>query len=91
VSVDVRTDALEVAEQLEAVGAAMGVDPMTFVLTGGDDYGLVATFPPDVELPAAWRVIGSVGTTDGDEAAVTVDGEAYEPPAGHQAHQHFRG
>lgn len=91
VRVDVRTDALEIAEQLEAVGAAMGVEPVTFVLTGGDDYGLVATFPPDVALPEAWRVIGSVGTADGDGAAVTVDGEAYEPPSGHQAHQHFRG
>lgn len=90
VRIDVRSDALDVPEQLQAVGAALGVDPLTFVLTGGDDYGLVATFPPDVALPDAWRVIGSVGGAAGDIAAVTVDGAAYEPPPGHGGHQHFR-
>ena len=60
--------------RLQAVGAAMGVDPMTFVLTGGDDYGLIATFPPDVELPAEWRVVGSVGQESAEPREVTVDG-----------------
>ena len=45
VAVDVRTDAFEIAEPLRAVGAALGADPMRFVLTGGDDHALVATFP----------------------------------------------
>lgn len=86
VAVDLDTSRLEVPEPLHAVGAAMGVDPMRFVLTGGDDYSLVATFPAEVVLPESWRVIGRV--TEGGEAGdVMVDGVGYADPAGHQ---HFR-
>jgi thiamine-monophosphate kinase len=91
VHIDVRSDALDVPEPLQAVGAAMGVDPVSFVLTGGDDYGLLATFPPDVDLPSEWRLVGLVGELVGDDSAVvTVDGEVYEPPSGQAGHQHFR-
>ena len=86
VSIDVRSETLEVPEPLQAVGAALGVDPVTFVLTGGDDYCLAATFPAGVALPAEWREIGRVG--DGAEPGmVTVDGTLPEYPGGHQ---HFR-
>jgi thiamine-monophosphate kinase len=79
VAVDLRTDALEVAEPLRAVGAALGTDPLRFVLGGGDDHPLVATFPAGVPLPDGWTRIGEV--TEGD--GVTVDGSAYDGPAGH--------
>ena len=79
VAVDVRTDAFEVAEPLRAVGAALGADPMRFILTGGDDHALVATFPPEVTLPDGWTPIGEVSAGEG----VTVDGAAYDGPAGH--------
>jgi thiamine-monophosphate kinase len=79
VAVDVRTDAFEVAEPLRAVGAALGADPMRFILTGGDDHALAATFPPDVALPEGWTRIGEVLAGDG----VTVDGAAYDGPTGH--------
>jgi len=79
VAVDVRTDAFEVAEPLRAVGAALGADPMRFILTGGDDHALVATFPSGVALPEGWTPIGEVGAGEG----VTVDGAAYDGPAGH--------
>ncbi len=79
VAVDVDAGAFEVAEPLRAVGAALGADPMRFILTGGDDHALVATFPSDVPLPEGWTRIGRVGEGSG----VTVDGEAYEGPAGH--------
>lgn len=86
VSIDVRSETLEVAEPLRAVGAALGVDPLTFVLTGGDDYCLAATFPHGTALPAGWREIGTV-TEAGEPGAVTVDGAVPEMPAGHR---HFR-
>lgn len=79
VAVDIRTGAFDVPEPLHAVGAATGVDPMTFILTGGDDHALVATFPAGTELPDGWTVIGSVAEGEG----VTVDGAAFEGPAGH--------
>ena len=34
-----------------ALAAATGADPLSFVLTGGDDHALLATFPPDADLP----------------------------------------
>jgi len=79
VAVDVDAGAFEVAEPLRAVGAALGADPMRFILTGGDDHALVATFPSDVPLPEGWTRIGEVGEGSG----VTVAGETYEGPAGH--------
>lgn len=86
VAIDLRSNQFEVAEPLQAVGAALSVDPLKFVLTGGDDYSLVATFPPAVELPAPWRQVGVVLDFD-DTGSVTVDGATYHDASGHQ---HFR-
>ena len=44
-AIDIVTAAFELAEPLQAVGAALGADPMQFILGGGDDHALVATFP----------------------------------------------
>jgi thiamine-monophosphate kinase len=79
VAVDIDTSAFELAEPLQAVGAALGADPMRFILGGGDDHALVATFPAGTVLPAAWTLIGTVSEGEG----VTVDGGAYEGPTGH--------
>lgn len=79
VAVDIESGAFELAEPLQAVGAALGVDPLRFVLAGGDDHALVATFPGEVALPAGWARIGTVSEGEG----VTVDGAAYEGPTGH--------
>jgi thiamine-monophosphate kinase len=79
VAVDIETTAFELAEPLQAVGAALGADPLRFILGGGDDHALVATFPAGTALPATWTRIGTVSSGEG----VTVDGAAYEGPAGH--------
>jgi thiamine-monophosphate kinase len=77
VSVDVDPGAFEVAPALQDVGAALGADPLGFVLTGGDDHALAGCFPPDVALPPRWRVVGAVGEAGADGPAVTVAGEPY--------------
>ena len=51
---------LDPAGPLQQVAAALGVDPMSWVLTGGEDHALVATFPPRVPLPEGWTAIGAV-------------------------------
>jgi thiamine-monophosphate kinase len=79
VAIDVSRGAFELAEPMRAVGSALGVDPMQFVLGGGDDHALVASFPPGSSLPEPFHAIGSV--TEG--TGVTVDGAAYEGPTGH--------
>jgi thiamine-monophosphate kinase len=82
VLIDLRRDAFEVAEQLQAVAAATGSDPYTFILTGGDDHALAATFPSPEAIPAGWLVVGDVGLTDDDQAGVLVDGAVWESAAG---------
>ena len=79
VAVDITTGAFELAEPLQAVGAALGADPMGFILGGGDDHALAATFPAGSAVPEGWTVIGTVAEGEG----VTVDGAAYEGPTGH--------
>lgn len=86
VLIDIDSGAFTLDEPLVAVGAALGVDPMQFVLGGGEDHSLVATFPAAMQesgLPEPFRVIGRVSArADGAEDAVTVDGAPYEGPAG---------
>ena len=82
VGIDVRSDAFVVDDPLQAVGAALGVDPLGFVLGGGDDHALLATYPPDVGLPEAWRVVGEVSEDVEGGPNVTVDGAAYPGESG---------
>jgi thiamine-monophosphate kinase len=83
VAIDLRREAFEVPEPLVAVGSAVGVDPMTFVLGGGEDHALVATFPAAATLPDGFRPVGEVGEESPDGPAVTVDGAPYDGPTGH--------
>ncbi|MGO4258824.1 thiamine-phosphate kinase [Marmoricola sp. RAF53] len=86
VDVDVQTSAFAIEEPLRAVGAALGVDPVRFVLGGGEDHPLVATFPAGTVLPEGFRDIGTVSTAAGETGNVTVDGQAYE---GEEGWSHF--
>lgn len=45
---------------LAAAADAVGGDPMAWVLGGGEDHGLLATFPAGVQLPPGFAAIGSV-------------------------------
>ena len=78
VGIDVRTAAFEVPEPLQAVGAALGADPISFILSGGDDHPLLATYRTVDAVPEGWAVIGAVVEGEG----VTVDGAAYDGPTG---------
>ena len=82
VAVDLRRDAFALADPLHAVGSALGVDPMQFVLGGGDDHAIVATFPGGTDLPDGFTAIGSVTEAEEGGPGVTVDGAAYDGPTG---------
>ncbi len=77
VAIDIRRSAFEIPEPLHAVGAALGADPIQFILGGGDDHALLATFPAG-QVPGGWLVVGEVAEGEG----VTVDGGAYDGPTG---------
>lgn len=83
VSLDIETSSFEIPEPLIAVGAALGADPLQFILGGGDDHALLATFPAGVALPDGWTRIGSVSALPaGGQPTVTVDGASYDGPTG---------
>jgi thiamine-monophosphate kinase len=82
VRIEIRAQTVDVPARLREVGAALNVDPLVWVLAGGDDYALAATFPARSQLPEPWRVIGIV--TEGQ--GVRVDGRRW-PEGGHE---HFR-
>ncbi|WP_018682095.1 thiamine-phosphate kinase [Actinokineospora enzanensis] len=83
VAIDVRTELVEVHQRLVDVASALGGDPRHWVLTGGEDHALAATFPDPAGVPDGWRVIGTVARGSG----VTVDGAPY---AGATGWQHWR-
>lgn len=82
VQIDIQQDSLDVPEPLQAVAAATGKNPYGLILTGGEDHALAATFPAGTELPAGWRVIGTVGEPVEGAPAVLVDGAEYDGPQG---------
>jgi thiamine-monophosphate kinase len=56
-------DPLELKRQAEGLSPASDVlaaDPLAWVLGGGEDHGLLATFPAGIQLPAGFTAIGSV-------------------------------
>ncbi len=82
VLIDIDTARFDVPEPLRAVAAATGADPLSFILAGGEDHALVATFPFG-RVPPQWQVIGAVSE---GEPEVRVNGETWEP----NGWDHFR-
>jgi len=95
VRIDLSSDRLTPGDDLQAAarlffdGTVRGARPehtraLTWVLTGGEDHALTATFPPGTALPPRWTVIGQVQPGPG----VVVDGREW---AGSAGWDHFRG
>lgn len=88
VVLDLSTDAL--AGQVEAVrevADTLGADPLTWVLTGGEDHALLATFPAHTGPSPSFAAIGKVrAPRPGERPGVLVDGEEW---AGVPGWDHF--
>jgi len=85
VAIDLRSADLQVAEPIQAAAAAYNADPLGWVLGGGEDHALLATFPPEAIVPAEFTVVGDVRAGGGE---VSVDGRPWA--AGPSGHAHFR-
>ena len=83
VGIDVWSAALPVPGTLVEAAEVLGADPRQWVLTGGEDYALLACFPPGVGLPSGWVQVGEVY----DGCGVTVDGRPHDALLG--GWQHF--
>jgi thiamine-monophosphate kinase len=60
VLIDVDSARLPADPVLQAAAGALRADWLRWVLTGGEDHALAATFPPGTGLPGHWSVIGTV-------------------------------
>lgn len=71
------------AADLLADSGLAGRSWLRWVLAGGDDHALAATFPPGTVLPERWTVIGQVTAGSG----VVIDGRSWNDAGGWE---HFR-
>jgi thiamine-monophosphate kinase len=82
VLIDIDAAALAGDPALRAAAGVLGADWRHWVLTGGEDHALAATFPAGTGLPSRWAVAGAVREGRG----VTVNSR---PVAGPGGWQHF--
>ncbi|MEJ9078096.1 MULTISPECIES: thiamine-phosphate kinase [Gordonia] len=80
VRLDVDSDLVPRAAWLDAVSAALGVDPVRWALGGGEDHVLLAAFPAG-DVPPGWTRIGRVS----DGAGAYIDGEVVGAVRGWQS------
>jgi thiamine-monophosphate kinase len=89
VLIDLSSDRLSPGEGLQAAarvffgrterGSTPGpAQALAWVLTGGEDHALAATFPPGTALPPRWTIIGTAHVGEG----VVVDGREWAGSAG---------
>ncbi len=78
VLIDVDTSLVEIPEPVQRVAAATGRPALGFVLAGGEDHALAATFPPGAPLPVGWRRVGLVREGGG----ILVDGAPFDGSLG---------
>lgn len=67
----------------------LGVDPLRWVLTGGEDHGLLAAFGPEASLPPGYRAIGRVRQPGPGYPAGTVLLDGEPPPVRGLGWDHF--
>lgn len=78
------TEGWAIPEELASAASAFHLDPREWMLTGGEDHALLATFPAGSPLPEGFIPVGHVAEGD---PQVTVDGQSMDTPGGFA---HFR-
>jgi thiamine-monophosphate kinase len=85
VRIDLESGLLPHADALRAAASSVGArDSLDWILTGGEDHALAATFPQGTALTGRWTVVGRVS----DGRGVWVDSRRFERLSGWA---HFRG
>ncbi len=84
VDIDIDTSGWEIPEPMQAAAAAYNVDPREWMLTGGEDHALLATFPAGTTLPEGFVRTGTVAAAASGEPAVSVDGVPRQDAGGHR-------
>lgn len=87
VIIDIDREALRADEDaLAAASQVVGTPALEWIITGGEDHALFATFPADTPLPEGFRPIGSVrACTEGETPGAFMSGAEL-----HGGWDHFR-
>jgi thiamine-monophosphate kinase len=85
--IDLFREAFVVPDQMRDAASALGVDAYRWILAGGEDHALAATFPDGTDLPPEWTVVGQVLECAGP-GGVTVNGRRWTDGA--PGWDHFR-
>ena len=75
---------LEVPEEMRATAAAYNVDPRLWLLTGGEDHALLATFGGRRKIPEGFTQIGVVEAVGDEGPGVVIDGVRDSSRGGHR-------
>ncbi|WP_313814415.1 thiamine-phosphate kinase [Glutamicibacter sp.] len=73
--------------RLEPASLWLKQDSLSWVLEGGEDFGLLATFPAAAEIPEEFAVIGEVQHQPGRRSLTKIDGEVVN---GSHGFDHFK-
>jgi len=101
VAVHLETSRVIVDEPVAQAAAAYSLDPLEWVLTGGDDHAFAATFPASAELPEGFVAMGRIKSSK-DDSGENDSGENDSANGGgvwvnnrlvnqRGGHEHFRG
>lgn len=85
----VKTSAAGDLEVLRPAAQWLNADAATWVLAGGEDHGLLATFPAGTELPPAFRRLGLVVEPDDEGPRVLPATEDSASVSGEGGWDHF--
>lgn len=72
VGLDIASASVPVHPAADQAARVLGVDPLVWALTGGEDHALLATFPAGAFLPDGWTQVGVVSD---DYQGVRMDGQ----------------
>lgn len=86
VRIRIERSRIDPAPALLDAAHALDRDPWEWILAGGEDHALAATFPPGTGIPDGWSVIGEVVSGPaGDGGSVLVDGRPWAASGGWQS------
>lgn len=76
VQIDIDSDLIPIDDPVRDAASAFNADALAWVLAGGDDHAMAATFETADQVPAGFTVIGLVQEAGEAGPGVTVDGVA---------------
>ncbi len=84
VAVAIDVDAIVPDPPVRDIAAAFNCDPIEWILSGGDDHALLATFPRGAKIPEPFRVIGYVNDPSESGVGVLVGDEQRDDLIGYR-------